>query len=81
MMNSGDRYPRGTDLFGDHVSLVRVKASDEFLMPLLEKINRETPKRDLYLLAAKMNKDEIHPEVHEKLDHIAKSLNPSSEVY
>ena len=73
------QVPRGTDLFGDHVSLVRVKASDEFLMPLLERFDRETPKRDLYLLAAEMNKDEIHPEVHEKLNHIAKSLNPLSE--
>ena len=53
------QVPRGTDLFGDHVSLVRVKASDEFLVPLLA----PTPKRDLYLLAAAMRPDEIHPEV------------------
>ena len=68
--------PQGTDLFGNHVSLVRVKASDEFLVPLLENLGINTPKRELYLLAAVMKKDEIHPETHEKLDHIAESLNP-----
>ena len=65
------QVPRGTDLFGNHVSLVRVKASDEFLVPLLAEIGRPTPKRDLYLLAAEMQPDEIHPEVVEKLDRVA----------
>ena len=69
--------PEGTDLFGNHVSLVRVKASDEFLVPLLEEMNKSTPKRDLYLLAAVMKEDEIHPEVREKLDRIAEVLNDS----
>ncbi len=64
------QVPRGTDLFGDHVSLVRVKASDEFLVPLLAEMGRPTPKRDLYLLAAQMRPDEIHPEVVEKLDRV-----------
>lgn len=68
--------PPGTDLFGDHVSLVRVKASDEFLVPLLEKFGKSTPKKDLYLLAATMRPEEIHPEVKEKLDRIAEVLNP-----
>ena len=70
------QVPRGADLFGDHVSLVRVKASTEFLGPLLDNLERSTPKRDLYLLAAKMEVDEIHPEIREKLDRIAASLNP-----
>ena len=70
------QVPPGTDLFGDHVSLMRVKASDEFLVPLLQELDKSTPKKDLYLLAAKMNKDEIHPEICEKLDRIATSLNP-----
>ncbi|MCE2557902.1 MAG: AAA family ATPase [Acidobacteria bacterium] len=69
------QVPQGADLFGDHVSLVRVKASEEFLPPLLEECGRETPKRDLYLLAAVMTADEIHPEVEEKLTSIALSLN------
>ena len=51
-----------------------MKASNEFLIPLLNDIHRSTPKRDLYLLAATMEKDEIHPEVIEKLDAIANSL-------
>ena len=70
------QVPAGADLFGDHVSLVRVKASDEFLLPLLDNLDRSTPKKDLYLLAAEMRKDEIHPEVREKLDRIAEALNP-----
>ena len=69
------QVPQGTDLFGDHVSLVRVKASDEFLVPLLERLERPTPKKDLYLLAAAMNHAELHPEVTEKLDRIANALN------
>jgi len=68
------QVPSGTDLFGDHVSLVRVKASDEFLVPLLEDVGQATPKRDLYLLAAQMQPDEIHPEVTEKLDRLAEAL-------
>lgn len=65
------QVPPGTDLFGDHVSLVRVKASGEFLLPLLEDVGKSTPKKELYMLAATMNEDEIHPEIREKLDRIA----------
>jgi len=68
--------PPDTDLFGDHVSLVRVKASNEFLVPMFEKIGFPTPKRDLYLLAARMEPAEIHPEVVEKLDKIEAELCP-----
>ena len=70
------QVPQGTDLFGDHVALSRIKASDEFLLPLLRDVDKDTPKGDLYLLAARMRADEIHPEVREKLDRIAESLNP-----
>ncbi len=69
--------PQGTDLFGDHVALTRVKASDEFLIPLLESLGAGSPKKDLYMLAAEMTKDEIHPEVRDKLDRISDALNPS----
>ena len=65
------QVPPDTDLFGDHVSLVRVKASGEFLLPLLEDVGKSTPKKELYMLAAAMNEDEIHPEIREKLDRIA----------
>lgn len=68
------QVPRGTDLFSDHVSLVRVKASNEFLVPLFERLERPTPKKDLYLLAAVMRDDELHPEVIKKLDRIAEGL-------
>ena len=64
------QVPQGTDLFGDHVSLSRIKASHEFLVPLLESV-RPTPKRDLYLLAAELQSNKIHPEVVRKLGRIA----------
>ena len=63
-----------------HVSLVRVKASTEFLGPLLDTLEKSTPKRDLYLLAAAMRAEEIHPEIREKLDRIAESLNPRESI-
>ena len=66
--------PQGTDLFGDHVALTRVKASDEFLVPLLRKLGLGMSKRDLYIIAAEMTVSEIHPEVREKLDKIAECL-------
>ena len=76
-----DHVPPAAELIGDHVALVRVKASDEFLVPLLEHAGRPTPKRDLHLLAALMKPEEIHPEVIEKLDRIAEVLNsPRSEA-
>lgn len=70
------QVPKGTDLFGDHVSLSRVKASNEFLVPLLRELGMEGSKRDLYLIAAGMLDSEIHPEVREKLDIIAEHLLP-----
>lgn len=71
------QVPPGTDLFGDHPALSRIKASTEFLVPLLEDLGKGTPKKDLYQLAHVMKKDEIHPEVIEKLDRIAEVLNPA----
>ena len=71
------QVPPGADLFGNHVSLVRVKASGEFLLPLLEDVGKSTPKKELYMLAAAMNEDEIHPEIHEKLDRIAEVFDTS----
>ncbi|MBM4330377.1 MAG: hypothetical protein FJ117_03970 [Deltaproteobacteria bacterium] len=68
------QVPLGTDLFSGHVSLVRVKGSDEFLVPLLTEAGKPTPKKDLCLIAATMKAEEIHPEVKEKLDEISKTL-------
>ena len=75
------QVPPGTALFGDHVALVRVKASGEFLSPLLQSLDRDTPKKDMYLLAAAMREDEIHPEVHEKLDRIASALGSTGPAH
>ncbi len=69
------QIPKGTDLFGDHVSLVRLKASTEFFGQLFETLNENIPKRDFYRLAAEMRPDEIHPEVVEKLNLIHEALN------
>lgn len=69
------QVPQGTDLFGDHVSLSRIKASDEFLVPLLESIENYTTKSELFQLAAVMKQEEIHPEISEKLDRIMELLS------
>ena len=58
---------------------MRVKASDELLLPLLERAGRRTKKTDLYQLAAVMKWEEIHPEVHRKLDRIGSVLLPGQQ--
>lgn len=73
------QVPKDTALFSDHVALIRIKASEEFIVPLLQKIGRPTPSRDLYLIAANMKPEEIHPEVKTKLDAIA-GLKQTSRV-
>ena len=75
----GRFVPAATDPLGDHPVLVRLKASTEILVPLLASVERPTPKRDLYLLAASMRPEEVHPEVVEKLDRIAEVLVPGAE--
>ena len=69
------QIPPGTDLFGDHPALTRIKASDEFLIRLLHEMEMPTPKSHMYLLAAKMEASEIHPEVTEKMDAICEKFN------
>ncbi len=71
------QVPHGIDLFGDIPALVRLKASDELLVPLLERVGKRTKKADLHQLAAVMKREEIHPEVVEKLDRIADELLPA----
>lgn len=64
------QVPPGTDLFSDHTALCNVKASVKLLEPWLTKVEKPTPKKDLYLLASVMEPDEIHPEAVEMLDRI-----------
>ncbi len=66
------QLPKGTDYFGDHAFLSRTKASKEIFPQILKECNRPTPKSELFLLAAVMEPDEIHPEIKEKLDEITK---------
>ncbi|MDI6793930.1 MAG: AAA family ATPase [bacterium] len=63
-----------SDPFADNPFLSSVKASDDFLVPFLERVDTPVPKTDLYLLAQCMTRNEIHPEVIEKLDVIADEL-------
>ena len=70
----GRHVPPGTDLFGDHVALVRIKASSEFLVPLLRDLNTDIAKQDLHSIASAMKESEIHPEVKEKLNKMAEIL-------
>jgi len=53
------------------VFLRDVKASEEFLLPLFEECGISTSKKDLFLIAAEMRDDEIHPEVRQALEVIA----------
>ena len=71
----GKRVLPDAELFGDSINLVRVKASTEFLMPLLDAVGHPTRKNDLRLIAEAMKPEEIHPEVVEKLDRMAEVLN------
>ncbi|MHC4201368.1 MAG: ATP-dependent nuclease [Planctomycetota bacterium] len=63
-----------SDPLGDHDYLVSTAASKAFLPKFFNAAGMELAKRDYHLLAHEMHKDEIHPEVGEKLDAIADAL-------
>jgi predicted ATPase len=67
--------PPGTDLFADVAGLSKIKASERFLPELLHAAGRDLAKRDFFLVAAQMRPEEIHSDVVDKLDLIAKTLN------
>ncbi len=70
------QVPTGFDPFDDSVVFLRdVKASDDFLLPLLGDCGLSTSKKDLFLIAAQMRPEEIHPEIKEALDVVA-TLSP-----
>jgi len=58
----------------DHTTLSVVKGSTDLLLPLLSHVHNPLAKGELYLIAAAMAIDEIHPEVAEKLDLMAEVL-------
>lgn len=68
------QIPRDTDLFSEIPALVRVKASDELLLPMLDRAGKRLRKTELHRLAAVMKPEEIHPEAVLKLDRIAAEL-------
>jgi hypothetical protein len=66
------QLPPGFNPFDDGIVFLRdVKASEEFLLPLLGDCGLSTSKKDLFLIAAAMLPEEIHPEVTRALDAIA----------
>jgi hypothetical protein len=66
------QLPPGFNPFDDGIVFLRdVKASEEFLLPLLGDCGLSTSKKDLFLIAAVMLPEEIHPEVTKALDVIA----------
>ncbi|MBI4706261.1 MAG: AAA family ATPase [Deltaproteobacteria bacterium] len=63
--------PRFDPLDDGIVFLRDVKASDEFLLPLLAECGLSTSKKDLFLVAAVMDRAEIHADVVRALDVVA----------
>jgi predicted ATPase len=62
------------DPFGDDSYLMSVPHSKKLLPDMLEESEVKLAKKDYYLIAAQMEKEEIHPEVIEKLDKMAEVL-------
>jgi len=59
---------------GDDPYLTSVPHSKKLLPQMLEICEMHLSKKDYYLMASQMKKEEIHPEVVEKLDNMAKLL-------
>jgi hypothetical protein len=59
---------------GDNPYLISVPHSKELLPQMFEKAEVNLSKKDYYQVAAQMKKEEIHPEVVEKLEEMAKVL-------
>lgn len=66
-------FPAHADYRSDLPALSDLKAGD-FLVHLLSRTSQPLPKRDLFMLAARMTREEIHPEVVEVLDKIERIL-------
>lgn len=65
---------------GDHSFLQREPISKGLLPEFLDRAQCDLPKRDYYRLAESMKRDEIHPEVIEKLDRMATAFDISGGV-
>jgi predicted ATPase len=68
--------------FEEDIQILRDLKASDFLVNVLAKSYRPTPKRDLYLLARTMHPDEINPEITEKLNGIASNfpLHPTQRI-
>lgn len=75
------QLPAQFDPFDDGVVFLRdVKASEEFLLPLMEQCGVSTSKKDLFLVAAAMKPKEIHPDVVRALDVVATLAVPAADA-
>jgi len=63
--------------FGELQPFTRVKASKDLFIPLLSGMGVNIAKKDLFLLAAVMEPEEIHPDVIAMLDRIADAFGLS----
>lgn len=64
------------DPLGEHDYLNVTPASKNILPPLFDAIGIQVRKSDYHQIAATMRREEIHPEIGEKLDQIAAVLGP-----
>jgi len=62
------------DPLGDYDYLLSTPASKTVLPALFRKVGKDVSKKDYFLIAQEMEPAEIHPEISEKLDSIAKAL-------
>jgi predicted ATPase len=63
-------FPRDLDFMKDLRPVVDIKGSDFIVDDVLARTTSPRPKKDLYMLAQVMHRDEIHPEVITVLDKI-----------
>ena len=64
------------DYLSDDIQILRDLKASDLLVSILGKTYQRTAKRDLNLVARLMQRDEVHPEVVEKLDNIVAMLPP-----
>jgi AAA domain, putative AbiEii toxin, Type IV TA system/AAA domain len=67
----GREFPPGIDWLKSDARILRDIKGGDFLTDVLSRTSRAVPKRDLYMVAACMRKEEIHDDIKRVLDRIA----------
>jgi hypothetical protein len=70
-----ENFPSGIDWLGDAPVLRDLKASN-FLVDTLSRTSRPLQKRDLYMLASLATPGQVHRDVQEMLDRVARIMPP-----